>query len=83
MKTSQLQVASRKRWMRLIPLVFITYSLAYLDRANYGFGVAGGMGRTLTSRLVYHPFWPRCFSLVISSFKFQVHIMLKRKARRS
>jgi sugar phosphate permease len=31
------------RWYRLIPVVFITYSLAYLDRANFGFGVAGGM----------------------------------------
>ena len=25
---------SIKRWYRLIPIVFITYSLAYLDRAN-------------------------------------------------
>jgi sugar phosphate permease len=31
------------RWYRLIPVVFITYSLAYLDRANFGFGTAGGM----------------------------------------
>ncbi|HEY3406132.1 MAG TPA: MFS transporter [Ohtaekwangia sp.] len=31
------------RWYRLIPVVFITYSLAYLDRANFSFGVAGGM----------------------------------------
>jgi sugar phosphate permease len=35
------------RWMRLIPIVFITYSLAYLDRANYGFGAAGGMAKEL------------------------------------
>ncbi|MCQ6264645.1 MFS transporter [Fictibacillus sp. WQ 8-8] len=40
-------LASRKRWMILIPIAFITYSLAYLDRANYGFGVAGGMGEDL------------------------------------
>jgi sugar phosphate permease len=31
------------RWYRLIPVAFITYSLAYLDRANFGFGTAGGM----------------------------------------
>lgn len=31
------------RWGRLIPIIFITYSLAYLDRANYGFGAAGGL----------------------------------------
>ncbi len=35
------------RWMRLIPLAFITYSLAYLDRSNYGFGAAAGMARDL------------------------------------
>jgi sugar phosphate permease len=35
------------RWYRLIPVVFITYSLAYLDRANFGFGAAGGMGTDL------------------------------------
>lgn len=31
----------------LLPLFFVTYSLAYLDRANYGFGAAAGMARTL------------------------------------
>lgn len=35
------------RWWRLIPVVFITYSLAYLDRANFGFGMAGGMQHDL------------------------------------
>ena len=35
------------RWIRLIPLIFITYSLAYLDRVNFGFGAAGGLGKTL------------------------------------
>ncbi len=35
------------RWYRLIPVVFITYSLAYLDRANFAFGVAGGMAKDL------------------------------------
>ena len=34
---------SALRWYRLIPVVFFTYSLAYLDRANFGFGIAGGM----------------------------------------
>lgn len=38
---------SKKRWYRLIPIVFITYSLAYLDRANFGFAVAGGMAGDL------------------------------------
>ncbi len=35
------------RWYRLLPVAFITYSLAYLDRANFGFAVAGGMGDDL------------------------------------
>jgi sugar phosphate permease len=35
----------RRRW--LLIAVFITYSLAYLDRANYGFGAAAGMAKTL------------------------------------
>ena len=35
------------RWYRLLPVAFITYSLAYLDRANFGFGVASGMAADL------------------------------------
>lgn len=31
----------------LLPVVFLTYSLAYLDRANYGFGAAAGLAQTL------------------------------------
>jgi sugar phosphate permease len=46
MEKSSIQLTS-KRWKRLIPVAFITYSLAYLDRANYSFGVAGGMGQSL------------------------------------
>jgi sugar phosphate permease len=38
---------AKSRWLRLIPIAFITYSLAYLDRANYGFGAAGGMAEDL------------------------------------
>jgi len=38
---------SSRRWRRLIPVAFITYSFAYLDRSNYSIGAAGG----LTARL--------------------------------
>lgn len=38
---------SNLRWYRLVPIAFITYSLAYLDRANFGFAAAGGMARDL------------------------------------
>jgi len=41
------KVLSRKRWYRLIPIAFITYSLAYLDRANFGFAAASGMALDL------------------------------------
>lgn len=37
----------RKRWLYILPAVFITYSLAYVDRANYGFGAAAGLAETL------------------------------------
>ena len=38
---------SSQRWRRLIPIAFITYSLAYLDRSNYSIGVAGGLKHDL------------------------------------
>jgi sugar phosphate permease len=38
---------ARRRWYRIVPIVFITYSLAYLDRANFGFATAGGMAKDL------------------------------------
>ncbi|MGI8716354.1 MAG: MFS transporter [Lapillicoccus sp.] len=40
-------VMGRQRWARLLPIVFITYSLAYLDRSNYSIAVAGGMKEDL------------------------------------
>jgi sugar phosphate permease len=40
-------VIAQKRWLRLIPVAFITYSLAYLDRANFGFAAAGEMAKDL------------------------------------
>lgn len=36
-----------RRWWYVLPLVFITYSLAYLDRANFAFASAGGMAQDL------------------------------------
>ena len=38
---------AKSRWYRLIPVAFITYSLAYLDRANFGFAAAGEMAKDL------------------------------------
>src|SRR5947209_18327018 len=42
--------ASRRtfsRLLRVMPLAFISYSLAYLDRQNYGLAEAAGMKQTL------------------------------------
>jgi sugar phosphate permease len=44
---SSLQAARSTRWYRLLPVVFVTYSLAYLDRSNYSIGAAGGLERDL------------------------------------
>jgi len=41
------QTLVKKRWYRIIPIVFITYSLAYIDRTNFGFAAAGGMAEDL------------------------------------
>lgn len=41
------KILARSRWYRLIPVAFITYSLAYLDRSNFGFAAAGGMAEDL------------------------------------
>ncbi|MCZ2403750.1 MFS transporter [Paenarthrobacter sp. Z7-10] len=40
-------VLGHQRWARLLPIAFITYSLAYLDRSNYSIAVAGGMKQDL------------------------------------
>ncbi|MGN4067593.1 MFS transporter [Burkholderia gladioli] len=36
-----------RRWWKIMPTVFITYSLAYLDRANFGFASAAGINQDL------------------------------------
>ncbi len=46
-RTKMEKIIAQSRWYRLIPVAFITYSLAYLDRANFGFGAAGGMAADL------------------------------------
>lgn len=38
---------SSSRWVRLVPVAFITYSLAYVDRANYSIGSAAGLAKDL------------------------------------
>ncbi|BAK78825.1 major facilitator superfamily transporter [Pseudogulbenkiania sp. NH8B] len=42
------RTATSRRWLFVLPMVFITYSLAYLDRANYGFAAAAHMSTDLS-----------------------------------
>ncbi|PRD14553.1 MFS transporter [Pantoea coffeiphila] len=41
------QTIAPKRWWYIMPIVFITYSLAYLDRANFSFASAAGINEDL------------------------------------
>jgi len=41
------QTLSSARWRRIIPIAFITYTFAYLDRSNYSLGAAGGLTKDL------------------------------------
>lgn len=47
MERNRAEADLRRRWTLVLPAVFVTYSLAYLDRANYGFGAAAGLAKTL------------------------------------
>lgn len=76
-------VLSRKRWYYLIPVVFITYSLAYLDRANFSFGVAGGMAKDLNITAATSSLLGSLFFL--GYFFFQIpgaHYAAKRSAKK-
>src|ERR1039458_10039389 len=43
----RIQTELRRRWLFLMPVVFFTYSLAYLGRSNFGFGAAAGLAHSL------------------------------------
>lgn len=71
------------RWYRIIPVVFITYSLAYLDRANFGFAVAGGMSEDLnitkgTSSLLGSLFFLGYFFFQIPGAQYAAHKSAKK-----
>ncbi|HEX8377004.1 MAG TPA: MFS transporter [Pedobacter sp.] len=71
------------RWYRLIPVVFITYSLAYLDRANFGFAAAGEMAKDLNITAATSSLLGSLFFL--GYFFFQIpggHYAAKRSAKK-
>jgi sugar phosphate permease len=43
----KLPAGLRRRWTRILPAVLATYSIAYLERANYSLGAAAGLAATL------------------------------------
>jgi sugar phosphate permease len=47
MRSAPAGALGTQRWGRVLPVAFITYSLAYLDRSNYSIGIAGGMKEDL------------------------------------
>lgn len=74
---------TNKRWYRLIPIAFITYSLAYLDRANFGFGAASGMAQDLNitpamSSLLGSLFFLGYFFFQIPGAHYAAHYSAKR-----
>ena len=42
-----LQAIPRARWWRIIPPTVIIYIIAYMDRVNISFAMAGGMNEAL------------------------------------
>jgi sugar phosphate permease len=81
MSTMHTKIAP-SRWYRVIPVVFITYSLAYLDRANFGFAAAGEMARDLNITAATSSLLGSLFFL--GYFLFQIpggHYAAKRSAK--
>src|SRR5688500_20339225 len=74
---------AKSRWIRLIPVIFITYSLAYLDRANFGFASAGKMAEDLNITPAMSSLLGSLFFL--GYFFFQIpgaHYAAKRSAKK-
>ena len=70
----------RRRWVYLLPVVFVTYSLAYLDRANYGFGAAAGLAQTLNISNARSAFLGSLFFLGYFVFQIPLAGYAKRKS---
>ncbi|EIQ56190.1 ttuB domain protein [Shigella flexneri 1235-66] len=60
-----------KRWWYIMPIVFITYSLAYLDRANFSFASAAGINEDLGITKGISSLLGALFFLAISSSRSQ------------
>lgn len=71
------------RFARILPLAFITYALAYLDRVNYGYAEAGGLRATLhinanQSSLLASSFFAGYFLFQIPGASYAAHRSVKK-----
>lgn len=74
------QTIAPKRWWYIMPIVFITYSLAYLDRANFSFASAAGINEDLGITKGVSSLLGALFFL--GYFFFQIQGDLRRTAQR-
>ena len=68
------------RWASLVPIAFITYSLAYVDRANYSIGSAGGLASDLAISGRRMRCSARCSSSATSCSRYRLPGMPRRAA---
>ena len=47
MTTADSRLVPSKRWVRIIPPTIVIYIIAYMDRMNISFAIAGGMNKSL------------------------------------
>jgi sugar phosphate permease len=71
-----------RRWFVLLPVIFATYSLAYLDRANYSFGAAAGMAADLGISAAASSFLGALFFLGYFAFQIPGAIYAQRRSVR-
>ena len=51
------------RWIRIVPPTIIIYIIAYMDKINIGFAMAGGMNEELGLSMAVAGLAAGCFSL--------------------
>jgi sugar phosphate permease len=73
---------SKRRWWYLMPVAFVTYSLAYLDRANYGFAAAAGMAADLHISKVLNALIGSLFFLGYFAFQIPGALYAQRRSVR-
>ena len=76
-------VIGTQRWSRLLPITFVTYSLAYLDRSNFSVGIAGGMQQDLAISAGISAFIGAAFFLGYFLFQIPGAIYAERRSVRN